>query len=161
MEAAADAGLSRSSGADGRGSPDSDADGFGATAPDPAAATLAGSLPSGASPLTDAGTTATAGAGAAEGAAAGKPHDPAAPVPVVDDQGRPVLIPEGPLKGQRMLRPAALAPHFFVKQGTADKSDYDALINNLNPNPFGGDDAGLGFLSREIMQLSKFNHFRE
>ena len=30
-----------------------------------------------------------------------------------------------------------------------------------NPNPFGGDDAGPGFLWNELGQLSKFNHYRE
>ncbi len=60
-----------------------------------------------------------------------------------------------------MLRPAGLDPHLFVKQGTADKGDYDAWIKSPNPNPFGGDDAGLGTLSREFKQLSKFDHYRE
>ncbi len=97
IKAAADAGLSG-----GWGSPDSDTEGFGATAPDQATAMLASSPLSGAAPPNDAGTAATADAGAAEGAAAagvGKPNDPNAPVPVFDDQGNPVLIPEGPNKG--------------------------------------------------------------
>jgi len=53
-----------------------------------------------------------------------------------------------------MLRPARLDPHFFVSQGTADKSYYDALINNPVPDPHGGS-AGPAILSRELMQLYK------
>lgn len=152
MEAAADAGLSSS----GRGSPDSDVNGFGATAPDPAAAALASSPPSGASPLTDAGTTATADAGAAKGAAAGRPYNPTAPVPVVDDGGQPVLIPAGPNKGKPMLRPAGLDPHFFIKQGIADRSRYDARLKSHVSNPYGGGDSGPAIMLHEIMQLYKF-----
>jgi len=74
-------------------------------------------------------------------------------MPVLDDQGNPVLIPAGPDKGQQMLRPARLDPHFYVNQGTADKSYYDALINNPAPDSYGG--AGPAILSRELMQLYK------
>ena len=105
-------------------------------------------------------TAATADAGAAAGVAAAgvvRPNDPAAPVPVFDDQRRPVLIPEGPNKGQQMLRPAGLAPHLFVREGTADKSYYDALINHATPNPYSGDGTGPAILLREFMQLSKLN----
>ncbi len=143
-------------------SPDSGASN-GVTVPDQAA-TLASSPPPDIPPPTDAGTTTIADARAAgDAAAAGvsTPKDPTAPVPVVNDQGNPVLIPEGHYKGRQMLRPAGLDPHFFVDQGTADRSDYDARIKNPNPNPFGGDDAGLSFLSHELTQLSKFNHFGE
>lgn len=157
----ADAGLSGGSGADGGwGSSASNTEGFGATAPDQATAMLASSPLSGASPPTDAGTAATADAGAADaraakGAAAagvGKPNDPTAPVPVFDDQGRPVLIPKGPYEGQQMLRPARLDPHFFVNQGTADRSYYDALTNNAVSDNGGAD---LAILSLELMQLYK------
>ena len=89
----------------------------GATVPDQTAAALASSLPPGASPPNGVGTATTAEAGVAAGAAAvnvDKLKDPTAPVPVVDDQGKPVLIPDGPFKGQQMLRPAGLDPHFFV-----------------------------------------------
>ncbi len=61
-----------------------------------AAAAAASSPPPDASPPTGAGAAATAKAGTAAGAAAAnvdKPKDPTAPVPVVDDQGNPVLIP--------------------------------------------------------------------
>ena len=144
------------------GSPDDGASN-GVAVPDQAAA-LASLPQSDISPPTDAGATTTANARAAEGATAvgvSTLKDPTAPVPVVDDQGNPVLIPDGPYKGQQMLRPAGLDPHLFVTQGSADKSDYDARIKKPNPNPFGGDDAGLGFLSSELRQLSKFNHYRE
>jgi len=86
------------------------------------------------------------------GAAAGKPNDPNAPVPVVDDQGRPVLIPEGPYEGQQMLRPARLDPHFFVNQGTADRSYYDALTHSPVSDNGGAD---LAILSLELMRLYK------
>jgi len=149
----ADAGLSGGSGADsGWGSSANNTEGFGATAPDQATAMLASSPLSGASPPTDAGTAATADAGAAVGAAAGKPNDPNAPVPVVDDQGRPVLIPEGPYEGQQMLRPARLDPHFFVNQGTADRSYYDALTHSPVSDNGGAD---LAILSLELMRLYK------
>jgi len=161
IKAAADSGLSGSSGADGGwGSPDSDTEGFGTTVPDQATAILASSTPSGASPPTDAGIAATADAGVAGGAATAavrKPNDPIETVPVVDDQGNPILIPDGPYKGKPMLRPAGLDPHFFVNQGTTDKSYYGALINNPSPNPLGGGGAGPAILPREFMQLSKFN----
>ncbi len=124
------------------GSPDSGASN-GVAVPHQLAATLAGA-------------TTTANARAAEGAAAASvstPKDPTAPVPVLDDRGNPVLIPKGPYKGQQMLRPAGLDPHFFVKQGTADKSRYDALSHIANP--YGGD-AGLAMLLREFEQLYKF-----
>ena len=114
----ADAVLSGGSRADGgRGSPANNVGVFGTAAPDETIAMLANSPLSGASPPVGAGTAATADAGVAGGAAAGKPNDPNAPVPVVDDQGRPVLIPEGPLKGQQMLRPARLDPHFLSTRG--------------------------------------------
>ncbi len=116
---------------------------------------LASSPFSGTSPPAGAGTAATAGAGAAAGVAADKPNDPNAPVPVVDDQGRPVLIPAGPDKGKQMLRPARLDPHFFVNQGAADRSNYDALTNNAVSDTYGG--ADLAALSLEVMQLSKLN----
>jgi len=149
----ADAGLSSGSGADGGwGSPASNTEGFGATAPDQATAMLASSPLSGTSLPTDAGTAATADAGAAAGAAAGKPNDPNAPVPVLDDQGRPVLIPKGPYEGQQMLRPARLDPHFYVDQGTADRSYYDALTNSPVSDNGGAD---LAILSLELMQLYK------
>lgn len=87
----------------------------------------------------------------------GKPDGSPAPVPVADDQGRPVLIPEGPNKGQQMLHPAGLDPHFFVNQRITDKGYYDALINHPTPNPYSGDGTGPAILSRELMQLSKLN----
>ncbi len=139
----------------GGGSPDSGASN-GVAMPDQAA-TLASSPPSDISPPTDAGTTTTANARAAgDATAAGvsTPKDPTAPVPVVDDQGNPALIPDGPFKGQQMLRPARLDPHFFVQQGTADKSRYDALIDNPVPNSYGSS-AGPAIVLREIMQLYK------
>ncbi len=74
-------------------------------------------------------------------------------MPVVDDQGRPVLIPAGPDKGQQMLRPARLDPHFFVNQGTADRSYYDALTNSPVSDNGGAD---LAILSLELMRLYKF-----
>ncbi len=129
--------------------------GNGATVPDQAAAAAGSPLPGASRPM-GAVVAATAEAGTAAGAAAAnvdKISDPAAPVPVVDDQGKPVLIPDGPRKGQQMLRPAGLDPHFFVKQGTADKSRYDALSHTANP--YGGGDASLAFLSRDLMQLYK------
>ena len=119
----------------GGGSPDN-GPGNGVTVPDQAAAS--------------AGTA----AGAATAAEVDKPQDPTAPVPVVDDQGNPVPIPEGPYKGRQMLRPAGLDPHFFVKQGIADKSRYDALRHIANP--YGGNDAGPAWVVREFMQLRKF-----
>lgn len=149
----ADAGLSGGSGADGSlSSLDGDTNGFGAAAPDTATAIRASSPLSGASPPAGAGTAATAGAGAAASGVV-RPNDPTPPVPVVDDQGRPVLIPEGPFKGQQMLRPARLDPHFFVSQGTADRSTYDALTNNAVSDMNGG--ADLAVLSLELMQLYK------
>ena len=148
----ADAVLSGGSRADGgRGSPANNVGVFGTAAPDETIAMLASSPLSGASPPVGAGTAATADAGVAGGAAAGKPNDLNAPVPVVDDQGRPVLIPEEPLKGQQMLRPARLDPHFFVSQGTADRSNYDALTNNAVSDMNGG--ADLAVLSLELIQL--------
>jgi hypothetical protein len=44
-------------------------------------------------------------------------HDPTAPVPLVDDQGKPVLN----MDGSQMMRPAGLDPHMFVEQGMKDK----------------------------------------
>lgn len=126
----------------------------GVTVPDQTAA-LASSPLLGASPPPGAGAEATAEAGTAAGAAAAnvdKLKDPTAAVPLVDDQGNPVIVPLGPFKGQQMLRPAGLDPHFFVKQGIADKSRYDALNHIANPY---GSDASLAFLSRELMQLYK------
>jgi len=165
IKAAADARLSGSSSADdGWGNPDSVTERSGATAPDQTIAILASSPLSGASPPTDAGTAAAADAGAAAGAEAagvGKPNDPSAPVPVLDDQGKPVLIPAGPDKGKPMLRLAEFDPHFFVAQGTADKSYYDVLINHPTPNPYGGDGTGPAILSRELMQLYKFKQAGE
>ena len=128
----------------------------GATVPDQAAA-LASSPPPGASPPIGASAAATAEVGTAAGAAAAnvdRLKDPTAPVPVVDDQGKPVLIPDGPFKGQQMLRPAGLDPHFFVNQGIADKSRYDALLHTANP--YGGNDAGPAWVLREFMQMRKF-----
>ncbi len=152
IKAAADAGLSGGSGADGGwGSSASNTEGFGATAPDQASAILASSPLSGASPPTDAGTAATADAGAAA-AGVDKPNDPTAPVPVFDDQGRPVLIPAGPDKGKQMLRPARLDPHFLINQGTADRSYYDALTHSPVSDNGGAD---LAILSLELMQLYK------
>jgi len=129
----------------------------GATVPDQTAAALASSLPPGASPPNGASAGATAEAGTAAGAAAAnvdRLKDPTAPVPVVDDQGKPVLIPDGPFKGQQMLRPAGLDPHFFVNQGMADKNRYDALRHIANP--YGGNDARPAWVLREFMQLRKF-----
>lgn len=139
----------------GNGSPDSGANN-GVTVPDQTAAAAASSPPSGASPPISAGLATPAEAGGAARAAAAnadKSKDPTAPVPVVDDQGKPVLIPQGPYKGQQMLRPATLDPHFFVKQGVRDKSRYAALnaVANLH-----GDGVALARLSRELMQLYKF-----
>lgn len=69
---------------------------------------------------------AAAGAGTAAGAATtaevDKPQDPTAPVPVVDDQGNPVLIPDGPYMGRQMLRPAGLDPHFLSNRGSRTKA---------------------------------------
>ena len=138
----------------GNASPDGGASN-GVTVPDQTAAAAASSPPPVASPLAGA-VTAPAKAGAAASAATasvGEPKDPTAPVPVVDDQGNPVLIPKGPYEGQQMLRPAGLDPHLFVKQGTADKSRYEALLHTANP--YGGGDASLAFLSRNLMQLHK------
>jgi len=74
----------------------------------------------------------------------GEKHiDPSAPVPLVDDQGKPVLDSQG----RPLLRPAGLDPHFFVNQGVQDKQIEDALVGN------GG---GLGVLSYEAGQLYKF-----
>lgn len=53
-----------------------------------------------------------------------------------------------------MLRPVGLDPRFFVNQGIADKSRYDALRHIANP--YGGNDAGPAWVLREFMQLRKF-----
>ena len=142
IDAEADAGLSGGSDAGGGwGNYGSDRQGIGGIAPSQDPAALASSPPSGASPSAD----------------AGKPNDLTAPVPVLDDQGNPVLVPNGPDKGQQTLRPTGLDPHFFIAEGTADKSYYDALINSPASTPY-GDDAGAVILSRELMHLSKFKH---
>jgi len=159
VKGAADVALSGGSGTDHDwDSLDGNTERSGATAADQTTAISASSPLSGASPPTADGTVATADGAAA--AAVGKPNDPTAPVPVLDDQGKPILIPAGPDKGKPMLRPAGLDPHFFVNQGTADKSYYDALINNPSPNPLGGGEMGPAILSREFMQLSKLNRWR-
>ena len=49
-----------------------------------------------------------------------------APVPFVDDHGRPVLN----WKGERMLRPAGLDPHFFVRKGAEDRRIFQALFQD-------------------------------
>jgi hypothetical protein len=56
----------------------------------------------------------------------GKVADPTAPVPVVDDRGKPVLGRDG----NQMLRPAGLDPHFFVERGLADRQLEDELIQS-------------------------------
>jgi len=49
--------------------------------------------------------------------------DPTAPVPLVDDQGRPVLNKDG----KQIMRPAGLDPHMFVAAGLRDRERILAM----------------------------------
>jgi len=53
-----------------------------------------------------------------------EPADPTAAVPLVDDQGQPVLKSDG----SPMLRPVGLDPHFFVEEGTRDRQIIDDIM---------------------------------
>jgi len=76
----------------------------------------------------------------------GPADDPTAPVPFVDDQGKPVLGRDG----KPMLRPAGLDPTFFVEQGLADRR----IQEEVSRAPEGSDFAS------GLYEAYQLNHFR-
>ncbi len=74
------------------------------------------------------------------------PAEPTAPVPLTDDYGTPVLN----AKGQQMLRPAGLDPHFFVEQGLKDGQA------ELELRLYGGENATAAVLGYEAGALANF-----
>lgn len=73
------------------------------------------------------------------------PSNPNAPVPLVDDQGQPVLNKDGKI----ILRPASLDPHVFVRQGMADRKLIEELVRS-------GDEGVVNAVAYEIGVLSRF-----
>ncbi len=78
-----------------------------------------------------------------------KSADPTAPVPFLDDQGRPVISP----RGEPVLRPAGLDPHFFVRQGLEDKKIEQELLREA------GNDGGAATMEYIYKQLANFRQF--
>jgi len=78
---------------------------------------------------------------------ASRADERAAPVPFVDDQGKPVLDE----KGKQMLRPAGLDPHFFVKRGVDDKKFAEELSQR------GGETGPFPAQLYMAMELSNFD----
>jgi hypothetical protein len=69
-----------------------------------------------------------------------------AELPFLDDDGKPVLN----VKGAQMLRPAGMHPHFFVKQGLADKDIETSMMSTE-----GGGPAILGYQAGELHKFKQ------
>lgn len=76
--------------------------------------------------------------------------DPAAPVPLMDDQGRQVIGRDG----KTVLRPAGLDPQFFIQQGLQDRRIVEALLQN-DGGSGAGSSAVLGYIIAQLLNFDR------
>lgn len=72
-------------------------------------------------------------------------------LPLIDDQGEPIITPAGPRRGQPMQFPAGFDPHAFVERGLAERRRQEELGQ-------ASDDGG-GSLAALALDLSKLRNF--